>query len=167
MTIIKDSTIKKIRHKNFIKIFVKKSPNFNIYRPFLDFSRFDLLKFCYFWDLPIFPDQTNQNIKFLRNRIRFQFLPYIKYFINVKILKNIKNFQFILKLEDNYFIYIIDKIKYIFFKSKISINIIYFPIILQYKIIKDFLKYLKKKISLNEINSIFIELKNSNNFKNL
>ena len=56
-----------------------------IVRPLLSISRIELNKICYFWELPIYPDKSNQKVKFLRNRVRGQLLPTIKLFFNLNI----------------------------------------------------------------------------------
>ena len=52
-----------------------------IWRPFIQFSRFELLKFCEFWNWPILPDFTNLNTCFRRNHLRLQWIPYLKIFL--------------------------------------------------------------------------------------
>ena len=56
-----------------------------IVRPLLSISRIELNKICYFWKLPIYPDKSNQKVKFFRNRVRGQLLPIIKLFFNLNI----------------------------------------------------------------------------------
>ena len=81
-----------------------------ILRPLLQFSRFEFLKFCEFWYLPIIPDFTNFNVCFRRNNLRLQFIPYLKIFLNLNLFQKIDQFQQILKLENQYLQFILKKI---------------------------------------------------------
>lgn len=81
-----------------------------ILRPLLKFSRFEFLKFCEFWYLPIVPDFTNFNVCFRRNNLRLQFIPYLKIFLNLNLSQKIDQFQQILKLENQYLQFILKKI---------------------------------------------------------
>ena len=76
---------------------------FKILRPLLKISRFECLKFCEFWNLPIFPDLTNFDSSNRRNRLRLQALPYLQYFFNLNIFRKIDQIQTILDLENEYF----------------------------------------------------------------
>ena len=84
--------------------------NPQIYRPFIQFSRFEFLKFCEFWYLPVIPDLTNLNMHFSRNRLRLQSLPYLKFFFNIHLFQKINSIQKIINLENEYFQLIIQKL---------------------------------------------------------
>ena len=84
--------------------------NTQIYRPFIQFSRFEFLKFCEFWYLPVIPDFTNLNVHFHRNRLRLQSLPYLKFFFNIDLFQKINSIQKIINLENEYFQLIIQKL---------------------------------------------------------
>lgn len=147
-------------HKNFIKkktrhrvrkLYIRNlTYKYKVLRPLLNVSRFELLKFCDFWNLPLFPDFTNLNIYLRRNRLRLQFLPYLKFFFNFQILKKVNQIQIILNFENDYFQKIIQKLFY--YKNE---NLNYFPKIFQYRIFHYFFYLMKKKISFNEISSFF------------
>lgn len=51
-------------------------------RPLLKFSRLETKLFCQKYNLPVKVDITNKNLKFKRNRIRHELLPYIRKFFN-------------------------------------------------------------------------------------
>ena len=73
-----------------ITFFVSKGSLFNkrcypLFRPLLVLSRYDAKKLCQLWKLPIYPDQTNEELVFSRNRIRKQLLPALKLFFNPQI----------------------------------------------------------------------------------
>ena len=90
------------RQKKHVFSVQKKNNKIIILRPFLQFSRFEFLKFCEFWYLPIIPDFTNFNVCFRRNHLRLQFIPYLKIFLNINLFSKIHQFQQILKLENQY-----------------------------------------------------------------
>ena len=127
-----------------------------ILRPFLQFSRFELLKFCEFWNLPILPDFTNLNACFRRNHLRLQWIPYLKIFLNLNLFNKIDQFQQILHLENQYLHLFLQKI----FLSPLYLNnhFFYFPKIFQYFILYHFYYFINKKISFNEISCIFQKL---------
>ena len=56
-------------------------------RPLLSLHRTDSKKLCSFWALPLYPDKTNQQLTFQRNRVRKQLLPALRYFFNPQLEK--------------------------------------------------------------------------------
>lgn len=57
----------------------------SLIRPLMSISRDDVKKLCRFWELPIYPDVTNQEIAFTRNRIRKQVFPTLRLALNPQI----------------------------------------------------------------------------------
>jgi hypothetical protein len=57
----------------------------SLIRPLMSISRDDVKKLCRFWGLPIYPDVTNQEITFSRNRIRRQVLPALRLALNPQV----------------------------------------------------------------------------------
>ena len=57
----------------------------SLIRPLMSISRDDVKKLCRFWGLPIYPDVTNQEIAFSRNRIRKQVLPALRLALNPQV----------------------------------------------------------------------------------
>ena len=53
-------------------------------RPLLEISRNRTAEFCHQFDLPIWEDSTNQDLKYARNRIRQDLLPYLRENFNPK-----------------------------------------------------------------------------------
>ena len=47
-------------------------------RPILDFTRAETFQFCQQFDLPIWVDAVNSNLKYARNRIRQDLIPYLQ-----------------------------------------------------------------------------------------
>lgn len=145
-------------HRHFFtKLYINysKKKSVKLFRPFIKISRFKLLKFCEFWNLPIHTDYTNFRLNNKRNRLRLQLLPYIKYFFNKKFFKKIIQIQKIILIENKYFNFIIKKL--IFIKSICFINI---PKIFQYRIIHNYLILFKKKISFHEVELIINKIIN-------
>ncbi|MBE9116624.1 tRNA lysidine(34) synthetase TilS [Lusitaniella coriacea LEGE 07157] len=61
------------------------TPNLQLIRPLLNISRPETLEFCQQFHLPIWEDAANQNLKYARNRIRTQVLPYLKTHFNPQV----------------------------------------------------------------------------------
>ncbi len=51
-------------------------------RPLLEFTRDDLTAICQEYQLPIWEDSTNQDIRYARNRLRLEVLPYLQQHLN-------------------------------------------------------------------------------------
>lgn len=66
-----------------------------IYRPLFTFNRFEVYHFYSVLNLPVWTDQTNFNLNYRRNRIRFELLPYLRFYLNpnvdVALLRCIQN----------------------------------------------------------------------------
>ena len=131
---------------------------YRLLRPFIQFSRFELLKFCEFWHLPIYPDGSNFHQGLKRNRLRLFFLPYIKIFLNRNYVQKIYQIQKILDFENQYFQCIIQKLRF-------DQTSDFFPKVFQYRIFYNFLFSMKKKISFYEISCIFQKLQSKPNEK--
>lgn len=72
-------------NKNKNNITYKKYKKTTLIRPLLVLSRVETKTLCNFWNLPIFPDKTNLQLKYRRNRIRYQLLPTLKLLFNPKV----------------------------------------------------------------------------------
>lgn len=148
--------------------FDREQKKIKLIRPLLKFSRFEFLKLCEFWNLPIYPDFTNFNFKLRRNRLRLQFFPYLKFFFSFDFSKKINQVQKIIRLENHYFQYIIEKLFFALLKNFQSnknfycvlrkIYLFYFPKIIKYRIFHYFYFLLKKNISFDEIHLFFEKL---------
>ena len=120
-------------------------------RPFLSLTRFDLKKICNSWKIPLFPDQSNQKLKYQRNRIRKQILPALRFFFNPQIDTTLYQFIEILKSEQEYMDFIttrlVNEIQYkkqtIVELETSFINVLPLPI--RRKVIKQFLEKILKK----------------------
>lgn len=56
-----------------------------IWRPLVVFNRFEIQKLYKVLTLPIWTDKTNFNLNYRRNRIRFELLPYLRFYFNSKV----------------------------------------------------------------------------------
>ncbi len=54
------------------------TPEIQLIRPILDFTRRETLEFCQQFELPIWLDVANENKKYARNRIRGDLIPYLQ-----------------------------------------------------------------------------------------
>ena len=70
--------------KKKFAVIPKKSFSIIFIRPLLGITRFDIKNICVNWDLPLFPDQSNQNLNYSRNRLRKQIFPAFRFFLNPK-----------------------------------------------------------------------------------
>lgn len=57
----------------------------SLVRPLLVLNRYQTKKLCQLWEMPAYPDQTNEELVFTRNRIRKQLLPILRSFFNPQI----------------------------------------------------------------------------------
>ena len=58
------------------------APKIDLIRPLLDISRRETGEFCQKFDLPIVEDSLNDNLKYSRNRIRAELIPYLQTHFN-------------------------------------------------------------------------------------
>ena len=79
-------------------------------RPLLALSRHDVKQLCQFWRMPIYPDRTNEQLRFSRNRVRKQLLPMLRSFFNPQIDGVLSQLGEILLLEQLYTELIHDKL---------------------------------------------------------
>jgi tRNA(Ile)-lysidine synthase len=61
------------------------NPNLSLVRPLLEISRQETADFCNRLELPIWDDSTNQDLKYRRNRIRSELIPYMAEHFNPQI----------------------------------------------------------------------------------
>ena len=54
------------------------TPDIKLVRPILDFTRAETWQFCQQFDLPIWVDALNSDLKYARNRIRQDLIPYLQ-----------------------------------------------------------------------------------------
>jgi tRNA(Ile)-lysidine synthetase-like protein len=139
-----------------------------IVRPLVFFNRFDLKKLSQFWDLPIYPDQTNQKLKYSRNQIRKQLLPTLRLLFNPQVDYLLNQFIEILNEEQNYFEFLTIRLKNQLQKkqqSKLKINFLMLrklPLSIQRKLLEKVLKLnFNKKITFFHIEMLLTYLENN------
>ena len=129
-----------------------------IIRPLLFITRFDLKKVCVLWELPIYPDQTNEKLIYFRNRIRKQLLPLLRFFFNPQIDKLFLQFTEIVNTEQLYLdtlsISLLEEFQ-INKRNTFELNLSTFnfiPLAIQRRLLKQFIdQYLVKKIKFFHI----------------
>lgn len=88
-TKIRQLFLKATRLKNNQKTPLRKRKILIILSPLKFKSRLETKNFCQKFKLPLQLDQTNNHFNLERNRIRREFLPYIRYFLNRRIDENL------------------------------------------------------------------------------
>jgi tRNA(Ile)-lysidine synthase len=63
------------------------SPGITLVRPLLNLTRTETAQFCQKFDLAVWEDSTNQDLKYARNRIRQELLPYLQQHFNPQVEK--------------------------------------------------------------------------------
>ena len=81
---------------------VERKERLALVRPLLALSRHDVKQLCQFWRMPIYPDRTNEQLRFSRNRVRKQLLPMLRFFFNPQIDVVLSQLGEILLLEQLY-----------------------------------------------------------------
>ena len=80
-------------------------------RPLLEITRQQTEKFCQDFHLPVWEDITNQDIKYARNRIRQELLPYLKANFNPKVESALAQTAELLQAEVEYLEQAADKLR--------------------------------------------------------
>ena len=57
----------------------------SLVRPLLVLNRYQTKRLCQLWEMPVYPDQTNEELVFTRNRVRKQLLPVLRSLFNPQI----------------------------------------------------------------------------------
>ncbi|MEG3438487.1 tRNA lysidine(34) synthetase TilS [Pannus brasiliensis CCIBt3594] len=71
-------------------------------RPLLNVSRAETGEFCRARDLPIRSDRANENLRYARNRVRRELVPYLRNHLNRQIERHLARTAEILEGEDEY-----------------------------------------------------------------
>jgi tRNA(Ile)-lysidine synthase len=80
-------------------------------RPLLEITRQQTEKFCQDFHLPVWEDITNQDVKYARNRIRQELLPYLKANFNPKVESALAQTAELLQAEVEYLEQAADKLR--------------------------------------------------------
>lgn len=101
-----------------------KTTGFSINRPLLTKSRFSIQQICTNWKLPLFPDITNKENFYHRNRLRQQLLPILRFFFNPKIDFILLRYSKVAETEEQLLEYLISQVfQEIFFENNNSYSI--------------------------------------------
>ncbi len=71
-------------------------------RPLLEITRTQTGAFCHQFHLTIWEDSTNQNLKYARNRLRLEIIPYLQQYVNPKAEENLAKTAELLQAEVEY-----------------------------------------------------------------
>lgn len=80
-------------------------------RPLLEVTRAETEQFCQDFQLPIWEDSTNQDLKYARNRIRQELLPYLKENFNPKVESALAQTAELLQAEVEYLEQVAQKLR--------------------------------------------------------
>jgi tRNA(Ile)-lysidine synthase len=78
------------------------TPYLQLVRPLLEITRTQTAQFCQDMQLPIWEDSTNQELKYARNRIRHELLPYLREHFNPQVEAKLAQTAEILRAEVEY-----------------------------------------------------------------
>ena len=158
----------KVKQKE-LEIFPLYTTEYTLVRPFLSLPRFDLKKLCTSWKIPLFPDQSNQKVKYQRNRIRKQLLPTLRFFFNPQIDTVLYQFIDIIKKEEEYINFITARIVRKFEQKQeksVELETSLFgvlPIAVKRKVIQHFLDpIMKKSLTFFDIEKVLKQLSIAN-----
>ena len=153
--------VKKTRF--FYSVFLeRKNETLLLYRPLLSVSRSDARRVCHLWQLPLYPDASNQTCHYVRNRIRNQLLPTLRFQFNRQVDGTLFQFTTLLSTEQLYldslsqrlfpFICVVAK-DYIAFHVA-GLNRL--PLVIRRQILKQTLeKYATQSLHLSHIETLF------------
>lgn len=78
------------------------TPELDLVRPLLEISRAETAQFCQAMQIPVWEDAYNQDLKYARNRIRQELLPYLKTHFNPQVEQALIQTAEILRAEVDY-----------------------------------------------------------------
>lgn len=130
-----------------------------IVRPLLNVSRAETLEFCRARELPIRPDRANEDLRYARNRVRQELIPYLQNHLNRQIEKHLARTAEILEGENEY----LDTIASGLFEESIDrrnraidrARLRSVPLALQRRVIRKFLQdYLPSSPNFDDIEAV-------------
>jgi tRNA(Ile)-lysidine synthase len=133
--------------------------NIFLVRPLLNVTRGETFAFCQNRELPIWYDRANENLRYARNRIRQELLPYLQTNLNPQIEKHLAQTAEILEAESDY----LDSIAQDIFNKVIDAeqprldrsHLQILPLAIQRRVIRLFLaKYLPSSPNFREIEAV-------------
>jgi len=114
-------------------------------RPLLEITRQQTAQFCQEFQLPIWEDSTNQELKYARNRIRLELIPYLQQNFNPQVEKALSQTAELLQAEVEYLENtaqdLLQKATYNSFEPRINRLILrQTPLALQRRVMRQFLQ---------------------------
>ena len=141
---------------------LKKNEILLLHRPLLSVSRNNVKKVCHLWQLPIHPDASNQNLQYVRNRIRKQLLPTLRFYFNRHLDGTLLQFTKLTSTEQLYMEYLSQRVfpflcvvarRYIAFQIS---GLKPFPLAIRRQILKRGLeRYATRSLHLSHIDDLF------------
>lgn len=141
---------------------LKKNEILLLHRPLLSVSRNNVKKVCHLWQLPIHPDASNQNLQYVRNRIRKQLLPTLRFYFNRHLDGTLLQFTKLTSTEQLYMEYLSQRVfpflcvvakRYIAFQIS---GLTPFPLAIRRQILKRGLeRYATRSLHLSHIDDLF------------
>ncbi len=132
--------------------------NIQLVRPLLNISRPETLQFCQQFQLPIWEDKVNQNLRYARNRIRQELIPYLKTHFNPQVETALAQTAEVLRGEVEYQEKVATTIYQKVTKEPRKINRLglqNIPLALQRRVMRQFLQtYLPKAPSFEQIEAL-------------
>jgi len=135
------------------------TPQINLVRPLLDISRRETGEFCQQFDLPIVEDCLNQNLKYSRNRIRAELIPYLQTHFNPQTESALARTAELLRADVEYLDNEAKKVlERALDRDRISLDRVYLrqiPLALQRRAIAQFLSQLwQKQPNFNQVEAV-------------
>ena len=132
-----------------------------LHRPLLSVSRSDVRRVCHFWQLPIYPDTSNQTFQYARNRIRNQLLPTLRFQFNRQVDGTFFHFATLLSTEQLYLDFLSQRLFpsiCVVARDYVAFNVAGlhpFPTVIRRQILKQILeKYATQSLHLSHIETL-------------
>ncbi|MBP0022055.1 MAG: tRNA lysidine(34) synthetase TilS [Cyanobacteria bacterium SBLK] len=78
------------------------TPNIRLIRPLLEVTRSQTGEFCQEFQLPVWEDIVNDDLRYARNRLRAEIIPYLKEYLNPRVERNLAQTSELLRAEVEY-----------------------------------------------------------------
>jgi tRNA(Ile)-lysidine synthase len=135
------------------------TPNIQLIRPLLNFTRSETFEFCQQFNLPIWEDAFNSNLKYARNRIRQDLIPYLQTNFNPQVEKSLVQTAELLRDDVEYLeaqaTALLKTIKYTDNRSLNRLKLQQIPLALQRRIVRQFLpQIISKQPNFKQIEAV-------------
>lgn len=135
------------------------TPEIELIRPLLNVSRQETGEFCQQFQLPVWDDILNQNLKYTRNRIRHNLLPYLQTHFNPQVEKTLAQTAELLRSDVEYLEdsaqQLLDEAISLDLAGINRLRLRHTPLALQRRVMRQFLQnYLKTAPTFEQIESL-------------